>query len=280
MKRSALAGSAAAAVVLLAGCGGNPFAGDAEDDEPQVPSFGQIQDRMWDAMLTADTVNIEGEIEAAEADVDQMFQDIDEDDTGDLLITGAVDGSDSEMTFTAGDVTFTQRAIDGVEYFRGEDFAALLMSEMDEEITALIEEDFITSVVVEQWVQFSTDGAGAVFSAQDFISTWQRELEGQEIAGLEGTAETRDGAQVYVYATEDGSTELVVAADGAPYLVQMRDEDSSYVFSAWNETQRPDQPENVMTLDEIFEAIAAEHGWSTEELDGELEDENNDDAEA
>ncbi|TDS86378.1 hypothetical protein [Nesterenkonia aurantiaca] len=280
MKRPALVGSGLAAVVLLTGCGGNPFQGDAQDAEPQVPSFGQIQDRMWEAMLTADTVSIEGEIEAAEADVDQMFEDIDEEDTGDLLITGAVDGSASEMTFTAGDVSFTQRAIEGVEYFRGEDFAALLMSEMDQEITDLIEEDFITSVVVEQWVQFSTDGAGAVFSAQDFISTWQRELDGEELAALEGAAETRDGAEVYVYATQDGSTELVVAAAGAPYLLQMRDEDSRYDFSDWNQTQRPEAPENVMTLDEIFEAIAAEHGWSTGDEDqapddgaGEPEDE-------
>lgn len=277
MQRLALAGSALAAAVLLTSCGGNPFDTGAEDEATQVPSFAQVQDRMWDAMLTADTVSIEGEIEAAEADVDQMFEEIQEDDTGELLITGAVDGRASEMTFTAGDVTFTQRAVDGVEYFRGEDFAALLMSEMDKEITALIEEDFITSVVADQWVQFSTEGAGAVFFAQDFISTWQREFDEEQVAGLSGTAETRDGAEVYVYATEDGSTEFVVAADGAPYLLQMRDGDSSYVFSGWNEAQRPEQPENVMTLDQIFEAIAAEHGWSTEEFEGEPEDE--DDAE-
>lgn len=280
MQRPALTGGALAAVLLLTGCGGNPFQGDPSDAEPQVPSFGEIQDRMWEAMLTADTVSIKGEIEAAEADVDQMFDGIDEEDTGDLLITGAVDGSDSEMTFTAGDVTFTQRAIDGVEYFRGEDFAALLMSEMDEEITDLIEEDFVTSVVAEQWVQFSTDGAGAVFSAQDFIDTWARELDGEELAGLDGAAETRDGEEVYVYVTEDGATELVVAAAGAPYLLQMRDEDSRYDFSDWNQTQRPEAPENVMTLDDIFDAIAAEHGWSTgddaqapEDGPGEPEDE-------
>ena len=267
MKRSALAGSCVAAVVLLTGCAGNPFEDDADAAEPEVPSFGEIQDRMWDAMLTADTVSIEGEIQAAEADVDQMFEEIDEDDTGDLLINGAVDGSDSEMTFTAGDVTFTQRAVDGVEYFRGEDFAALLMSELDEEIADLLEEEFLTSVVAEQWVQFSTEGAGAVFSAQDFISTWQRELDGAEAAAMDGAAETREGTEVYVYATADGATELVVAAEGAPYLLEMRDGESTYAFSAWDEAQRPEEPENVMTLEEIFEAIAAEQGWSTEEND-------------
>ena len=273
MKRSALVGSCGAAVVLLTGCAGNPFADDAEATEPQVPSFGQIQDRMWDAMLTADTVRIEGDIEAADADVDEMFEGIDDDDTGELLIDGAVDGSDSEMTFTAGDITFTQRAIDGAEYFRGEDFASLLMSELDGEIAGLIEEDFITSVVAEQWVQFSTDGAGAVFSAQDFINTWQRELDGDDVAGMDGIAETRDGTDVYVYATADGSTELVVAAEGAPYLLQMRDEESTYAFSAWDEAPRPEEPENVMTLDEIFAAIAEEHGWATEASEEELDEE-------
>lgn len=267
MKRSALAGSGLAAVVLLTSCASNPFEDGAAEAEPEVPSFGEIQDRMWDAMLTADTVSIEGEIEASEADVDQMFQEIDETDTGDLLIIGAVDGSDSEMTFTAGDVSFTQRAIDGAEYFRGEDFASLLMSELDDEIAALIEEDFLVSVVAEQWVQFNTDGAEAVFSAEDFISTWRRELDDTEIAALEGTAETRDGTEVYVYSAAEGSTEFVVAATGAPYLLEMRDEESSYRFSAWNEAQRPEAPENVMTLDEIFDAIAAEQGWSTGDAD-------------
>ncbi|MGJ9374154.1 hypothetical protein [Nesterenkonia sp. CF4.4] len=271
MKRSALAGSGLAAVVLLTGCAGNPFADDADAAEPEVPTFGEIQDRMWDAMLTADTVSIEGEIRAAEADVDEMFEDIAEDDTGDLSIHGAMDGSDSEMTFTAGDLSFTQRAADGVEYFRGEDFATLLMSELDDETAVLLEEDFITSVVAEQWVQFSTEGAGAVFSAQDFISTWQRDLDGEEAAAMDGTVETRDGTDVYVYATADGATELVVAAQGAPYLLEMRDEGSTYAFSAWDEAQRPEEPENVMTLEEIFEAIAAEQGWDTEANDDEAE---------
>lgn len=269
MKHSVLAGSWIAGALMLTGCGGSPF---EEDTEPQVPSFGEIQDQMWEAMLTAESVSIDGEIEAAEADVDQMFEGIDEADTGDLLIIGAVDGSQSEMTFTAGEVTFTQRAVDGVEYFRGEDFASLLMSEMDEEIAALIDEDFLASVVAGQWVQFSSDGAGTGFSAQEFIGTWRRELDGDAMAALDGTAETHEGMEVYVYATEDGSTELVVAAEGAPHLLQMRDADSSYVFTAWNEAQRPQVPENVMTLDEVFDAIAAERGWSSAELDEERDE--------
>ncbi|GAA1144823.1 hypothetical protein [Nesterenkonia lutea] len=269
MKRKAMAGSSLAAVVMLAGCGGNPF--EAEDQGPVVPGFSAIQDRMWDAMLTADTVSIEGQVEASEADVDEMFEEIDEDQTGDLTITGAVDGSDSEMTFSAGEVSFTQRAVDGTEYFRGEDFASLLMSELDDEFADLVEEEFIDSVVADQWVRFSTDDGGAVFSAEDFITTWQRELDDDGVGALPGTEETRDGADVYVYATEDESTEFVVAAEGAPYLLEMRDDESHYVFSQWNEAQRPEEPENVTTVEEIFVAIAQDNGWSTEDLGGEAE---------
>jgi len=271
MKRTAMAGTSVAAVVLLAGCA-NPF--EAEEQGPQVPTFGAIQERMWDAMLTADTVSIEGEVQASEADVDELFEEIDEDETGDLSIVGAVDGSDSEMSFTAGDVSFTQRAIDGAEYFRGEDFASLLVSELDDDFAELVEEDFISDFVADQWVQFSTDDGGAVFSAEDFITTWQRELEGEDVSALQGTQETREGSAVYTFATADGSTEFVVAAEGAPYLLEMTDEESSYVFSDWNEAERPDEPENVTTVEEIFVAIAQENGWSTEELDGELNEES------
>lgn len=273
MKRKTMAGSVLAAVVVLAGCG-NPF--EAEEQEPAVPSFSQIQDRMWDAMLTAETVSIDGEVEASEADVDEIFEEIDEDATGDLTITGSVDGSASEMTFNAGEVSFTQRAVDGAEYFRGEDFATLLMSELDGDFADLVEAEFIDSVVADQWVQFSTDDGGAVFSAEDFITTWQRELEDDGVGTLPGTEETRDGTPVYVYATEDGSTEFVVAADGAPYLLEMHDDESHYLFSEWNEAQRPEEPENVITVEEIFVAIAQDNGWSTEDLDEDLNEDDTD----
>ncbi len=287
------AGLAAAGLLLLTACD-NPFdaaGGDpapatqepgegteagtgAEDDQEvpeEAPTFGEIQEEMWDAMLAADSVTIEGEVEAAEADLDELFEGIDEDAVGDIRITGTLDGSDSEMSYSAGEGnTFTQRTVEGTEYFRGEDFGALLLDELDEDVAELIDEDFLNSVMEDQWVEFSAGGSGAAYSAEDVFLDWRDDLAGEDLDGLAGEVEEREGDYVYVYTVDgDEDREYVVAAQGEPYLLEWEDEDSRYVFSEWNEAGDPEEPENVITLDEIFEAIAEEQGWPTDELEEE-----------
>ncbi|MDZ5076829.1 hypothetical protein [Nesterenkonia sp. HG001] len=287
MKPTALTGLAIAGTLMLASCGSNPFSDDGQDapdpgtaSEAEVPSFAEIQDQMWEAMLAAETVTIDGQVEAGEADLDELFDEIDEDTVGDITITGALDGTDSEMSYAAGEGnTFTQRMVDGVEYFRGEDFGALLYSELDEDVAAAVEPGFIDELVADQWVEFSADGSASIFSAEDFLTIWQRELREADLDDVAGARETRDGQEVYVYAEEDGEAEYVVAADGQPHLLQLRDEDSSYTFADWNSTETPDEPENVITLDDIFDAIAEQQGWPTDQETGDGPDDEVDDAE-
>lgn len=293
------AGLAAAGLLLLTACD-NPFDATGGDPAPaaeepgegteagtgggqaeaptEAPSFGEIQDEMWEAMLAADSVTIEGEVEAAEADLDELFEGIDEDAVGDIRISGSLDGSDAEMSYSAGEGnTFTQRTVEGTEYFRGEDFGALLLDELDDEVAELIDEDFLNSVMEDQWVEFSADGSGSAYSAEDVFTGWQADLAGEDLDGLTGEVQERDGEHVFVYTVEeDDEREYVVAAQGEPYLLAWQDEDSRYVFSEWNEAGEPEEPENVITLDEIFEAIAEEQGWPTDELD-DLEQEQPDD---
>lgn len=293
------AGLAAAGLLLLTACD-NPFDATGGDPAPaaeepgegteagtgggqaeaptEAPSFGEIQDEMWEAMLAADSVTIEGEVEAAEADLDELFEGIDEDAVGDIRISGSLDGDDAEMSYSAGEGnTFTQRTVEGAEYFRGEDFGTLLLAELDDEVADAVDQDFLNGVMEDQWVEFPAEDGGGAYSAQDIFAEWQSDLEGEDLDGLTGEVEERDGEHVFVYTVEeDDEREYVVAAQGEPYLLAWQDEDSRYVFSEWNEAGEPEEPENVITLDEIFEAIAEEQGWPTDELD-DLEQEQPDD---
>lgn len=278
MRSTALPALAIAGTFALTACTSNPFGGgDPEAEgagtaaESDVPSFGEIRDEMWEAMLAAETVTIEGQVEAGEAELDELFSEVDEDAVGDITVTGALDGTDSEMRYSAGEGhTFTQRAVGGVEYFRGEDFGALFYSELDDEIAEVVDPEFIDGVVADQWVEFSTEGSASIFSAQDFLTTWQRDLDDEDVDDISGVREVRDGQAVFVFAEQDGDAEYVVAADGPPYLLQLRDEDSTYTFTDWNSSETPEEPENIITLDDIFDAIAEQQDWPTE--DGAQED--------
>jgi hypothetical protein len=277
----------ALAAVGLSGCG-NPFdAHEVEDadTEPQeteaqedeaaendVPAFGDIRQDMFSAMLAADSVTINGEVRAGEADLDELFDGVDDDTTGSLTITGALDGTESEMSFSAGGSSFTQRAVAGQEYFRGEDFAALLVSELDDEVADLVEEEFVEETISDSWVLFE-DSGGSVFSAEEFITTWQAELTGDDVDAMAAHAEEREGETVWVYTADGGESEFVVAADQEPYLLEITDEDSHYEFTEWNASEPPEVPDDVITFDEIFGAIAEEQGWEP----GALEDEESDD---
>lgn len=283
MRRAALSSTAVltATGLMLAGCGYDPFAspGSQGDQAPsnagteEPPNFGEVRDELFAAMLAADSVNILGEVEAGDAELDELFDGIEEDTSGQLQVSGELDGSQSEMRFSAGGSSFTQRAVEGEEYFRGEDFAALLVSELDEEVAELVDEEFIAEVVADQWVQFDDAQDPSVFSAEDFITTWQQELEGEEVSGMEAESETRDGQSVWVYTADGGDSEFVVAAEDEPYLLSIRDGDSHYQFSDWNDSPAPEVPEDVITLDEIFDAIAEEQGWPVENDDAAQDEE-------
>ena len=128
MRHTAISSTAVLAAVGLAltGCGYNPFddsaVGGSQSQEAaadQAPAFGEIRQDAFEAMLDADSVTISGEVEAGDADLDELFDGIEEDTTGELQISGAADGTASQMSFTAGGSDFTQRAVDGQEYFRG-----------------------------------------------------------------------------------------------------------------------------------------------------------------
>ncbi|WP_150462105.1 hypothetical protein [Nesterenkonia ebinurensis] len=266
----------AAAALTLAACG-NPFdyTGETPDqqgstqnqpDTEDIPAFGEIREEVFAAMLAADSVTITGEVEAGEADLDEQFSGLDDDTMGELAISGALDGTDSEMSFSAGGSSFTQRALEGQEYFHGEDFAALLVSELDDEVAELVDQEFMEETIGDSWVLFE-DAEGAVFSAEQFITTWQNELTGEDVDAMQAEAGQREGQEVWIYTADGGASEFVVAAESEPYLLSITDEDSRFEFTEWNASETPEVPEDVITLDEIVLAIAAEQGWNPEDID-------------
>lgn len=277
---------AAAAALGLTACGnpfdhtGEPPAQQDPDQETsqseEIPAFGEIREEVFSAMLAADSVTITGDVEAGEADLDEQFEGLDDDTSGQLSISGALDGADSEMSFSAGGSSFTQRAVDGQEYFHGEDFAALLVSELDDEVAELVDQQFMEETIGDSWVLFE-DAEGAVFSAEQFITTWQNELTGEGVDAMQAEAGQREGQEVWIYTADGGSSEFIVAAEGEPYLLSITDEDSYFEFTEWNAAESPEVPEDVITLDEIVLAIAAEQGWNAEDLDLDNDEDTEDD---
>lgn len=276
MKRSALIPALTVALVLT-GCGYNPFESDDMEgngelrgiDVEDPPAFGEIRDDVFTAMLGAESVTISGEVRAGDADLDELFDDIEEDTTGTLEISGALDGRESEMSFSAGGSRFTQRAVNGGEYFQGEDFAELLVGEFDDDFADAVDADFISTVVADQWVQLDEGEQAGVFSAEEFITTWRDELESEDVASMRAETEEHDGQPVWVYTADGGESEFVVAADENPYLLTVEDEDSRYEFTEWSNAELPEVPESIITLDEIFDAVAEDQGWTTENPQGE-----------
>lgn len=276
MRHTAISSAAllASAGLALTGCGYDPFqapdeeAGSAPaDSADQPPAFGEVRREAFETMLAADSVTISGDIEAGEADLDSLFDRIDEDTSGQLEISGDADGTASQMSFSAGGSSFTQRTVDGEEYFRGEDFAALLASELDDEVSEVVDQEFIADVVADQWVQFDDVEDPSVFSAEEFITTWQQEFEAGDVDEMQAESDTRDGQSVWVYSADSGESEFVVSAEGEPYVLAIRDGESHYDFTDWNASEAPETPENVITLDEIFTAIAEEQGWPTDDAE-------------
>lgn len=281
MKRTALVASACT-VSLLAGtaCAEDEPADDltAEDagqqedgtgsgegeaqGEDSVPTFGEIHEEMWDAMLEAETVSLQGRVEADEANLDEIFDELDDDAEGTLHITGATDGSNSEMEFSAGDdYSFTLRSVDGSDYVRGEDFAELLISSLDDDVVEAAGEDTIRGIVEDRWVDLTAEG-GAVPSVAELIEDMRDDIDSDDIAEITGELEERDGHEVYVYTDEDGEDEIVVAAEGAPYLLELRlGDDYQFTFSEWNEAETPEAPEDALTDDELIDQVIAEAGW-------------------
>lgn len=252
--------------LALAACGPYPVDSTESHDEVSAgsaPTFGEIREDAFDASLAAESVSVEGEIEAGEADLDELFGEIDEDETGQLEITGALDGTATQMSFSAGESSFTQMVVDGEEYFAGEEFAQLLAAELndddDDGDEDAAEEESVSSeeiaeIIGDSWVQF--DEAESVYSAEDVLTTWQEELAEGEYDGLEGEEDTRDGDDVWVYTEDDLS--IVVAAGEEPLILEISDGENTYTFDGWDGTDAPEAPEDVITLDEILEEAAGD----------------------
>lgn len=261
-------GVAAASVVVLAGCG-NPF--DASDQHPAAepepnPTYAEIQEELFATMLAADSVSVTAEVAAGEAGLDQIFDEIDEDDIGQLEISGALDGMSSQMSFSAGDGSFTQITVDGSDYFSGPDFASLLVSELDEDVADAVDEELITEIIGDQWVEFPGEATG-IYSAEELFETWQQQYTSESLGEMTGELQQRDGEQVWVFEADGGETEFVLAVDDEPYLLRLAEAGAEYELSEWGSSDAPDEPAESITLDEIYEAIAEDQGWDPQDLE-------------
>lgn len=260
----------AVALGAVAGCG-SPSEDRAEATaEPTPPLFGQLQEQMWEASLSADSVTLEAEVSADDIGAESFIGEEDPQQKGSLTAAGALDGTNTQVHFSVGDAGLTQRVADGAEYYGGEEFGAMLANQLAPELAAEVDEDVIERAVGGEWVEYPSGGARALVAAEDILTALQRDLEDSDWEDHPAEETVRDDQEVYVFSAvseEDGKVEIVVAAQGPPYVLSVQGDEAAYEFSDWDDTDLPGSPEAALTPEDVSAAIAEDRGWPVEEVE-------------
>lgn len=250
---------------------------EAPGAEDQVPALEDIEDDIFDAMLNAENVTMTGEGDALDEDFGDFTDGDDEDDEDfdpqDAVFTlaGNIDGSVSQMQFSFGGQEMEFLQTEDQIFLTGETTVFFLEQEMPQDFLSEIDMDAVESELSGTWVDMTDDMGGIEddFRLDTILSDMREEFQDPDDDSLfpwtssdypEGTAEERDGQEVWVY--EQDGHEVVVAADQEdPYVLTVdgEDEDGNPVlitFSDWNETDIPETPEGDEVLTPAdFESI-------------------------
>ena len=230
--------------------------------------FGQLQEQIWEASLSAESVTVEAEVSAADIGAESFIDQEDPQQMGSLTASGALDGTNTQVHFSVGQAGVTQRVADGAEYYGGEEFGVMLANQLAPELAAEVDEGVIDRAVGGEWVEYPSGGARALVAAEDILTALQRDIEVSGWDDQPAEETVRDDRQVYVFSAvseEDGTLEIVVAAEGPPYVLRVQDDDAAYEFRDWDATDMPGRPEAALTPDDVSAAIAEDRGWPVEE---------------
>lgn len=261
---------AAALLGALAGCGPQSADRSEATADPAPPTFGELQDQIWESSLSADSVTVDAEVSAADIGAENFIGDEDSQQKGSLTAAGALDGTNTQVRFSVGEVGVTQRVADGAEYYGGEEFGAMLASQLDPELAAEVDQDVIDRAVGGEWVEYPSGGARALVAAEDILTALQRDLEDSDWDEHPAEETVRDDQEVYVFSAlseADGKLEIVVAAQGPPYVLSVQDDEAAYTFSDWDETDPPGSPDAALTPEDVSAAIAEDKGWPAEDVE-------------
>lgn len=241
------------------------------DDDAQAPQLAEIEDEVWDASASQDSVNISGEMAAALFGWDSLSAEEEPDEQAegaenvDVTIAGDSEGQGS--IYQVGDVF--DYVIFGDDIYQSVDsvVAEYELSQPPEGTEAPTSAEVRQAFEAEgSWANVGPTGRDYVETPADFVTNFHEGflatsgLDSLSDAGLEGASDTRDGQNVWVYRTDQGEDfiELVVNADESQPLLRklsydMGGNEFDVDFSDWNEAEAPQEPaeEEVIDPDEV-----------------------------
>ncbi len=252
--RPAVTLTALSALALTSCSGGG---GGEEEDEPQgPPTLSDIDDAMWDAMESADSVTVEGDMgEIGEGEDFQEFLG----DSGTLSVSGAMDGS---FTVISGDGEPLMMMIGDEAFVDGAITASLAAAPMGD----AIDMDQLEQELEGKWLDLSSEmGSDDEIDLGEMIAdgreTWEEGADEDDSDGdenpfnsssleEEGTEEERDGESVWAYSDDEGNELAVRADEDAPYAVEVTNDGTTARFTEWNEVEEPERPAGDDVLDQ------------------------------
>jgi hypothetical protein len=262
----------------LTSCSGGGGGGEEEDEPQGPPTLSDIDDAMWDAMESADSVTIEGDMgEIGEGEDFQEFLG----DSGTLSVSGAMDGS---FTVISGDGEPLMMMIGDEAFVDGAITASLAAAPMGD----AIDTDQLEQELEGKWLDLSSEmGSDDEIDLGEMIAdgreTWEEGAEEDDSEGddsdsddsdsdesngdssssssdenpfnsssleEEGTEEERDGESVWAYSDDEGNELAVRADEDAPYAVEVTNDGTTARFTEWNEVDEPERPADDDVMDQ------------------------------
>lgn len=262
-RRADSAGVALVALLALTGCGaggdsaageqassGGPSAASAAEhadapDVPEAPAYAEIESDLWDTMLQADSVAISGEMprsflhpeSEAEREARLSYE-----------FTGAADGADSTRRTMSDEELISDARLVGEAYYEP---AEVVLDNFVRNVGDWGIPDSAWDESEGQWVEWTDLHDAESRTTEAFLEDLRTVLEGRDpLTTLDGTRETRDGEDVWVYS--DGVFEAVVRPGEEPVLLSCvgdaRDGAFELTFSEWNSSEGPGAPPEQKTM--------------------------------
>lgn len=266
---------------------------EADAEAGDAPELADIEDSVWEASSSQDSVTITSDVPASMMGMDEVthqdeIDDLSEEDE-EATEDEAEDEAEEEETLqvvVAGDMTGEgsvwqlEDLVDYLLYDGGESIYQTVESFIEEyrefqpDEAAGPDPDELREELESQgsWVDVTTTLGGQIETPQQYVENFRTEMlasagmDSLADSGITGESENRDGEDVWVYREEvdDEFIEFVITADEEEPLLSEISMDSEGVeisirFSDWNESEdiAEDEPaeEDVITEDEL-ESIA------------------------
>ena len=278
MMRPAVTLTALSALALTSCSGGGGGGGDEEEEPQGPPALSDIDTAMWDAMESADSVTVEGDMSEV-SDTEDLEEFLGA--SGTMSVSGAMDGS---YTVISGDGEPLMMMVGDETFIDGAITASLAAAPMGD----AVDMDQLEEDLEGKWLDMTSEmGSGDDMNMGEMIAdgreSWEEgeddepdaeEPDGEEASSdetssdeatadgqsdgpfgrsaldEEGTEEERNGESVWVYSDDEGNELAIRADEDAPYAVEVTNDGTTARFTEWNEVEEPQRPAEDDVLDQ------------------------------